>query len=475
MSGPSSYRLQAPRPRRAPSPLDFNNSGRPLSVLSTKDQEIDLLYDLPTHTSISPPTSPRSPPRRMVSPTSPTFSTRTRATRNGRPTPPPSGRNRSQTPLGVAPSELEQFAENCRAWYYCQDDNAGRKMTQTLATLPPSQRAPFSRLQASIRSSYHRSVNARRHAEFQAHLSSTTPGGSLLAHARSDPRGQSAQKERYERMDRFIRTWCNAGMPGTKPFFEALWAILRLQVIPENLGGAGTNQIEWEFDDAVFKESAGKDFMLEAIDILKGVLAFEERPSKIIDTASRKDLNFPPVHTRGRSVPLPSVSKAEVAQTVQPKRPRAPSDPFLDAPSTPFGGSSSHSPNAESILASVPDPDESPPSPILPAFDVSGFLTGDEDEEEEYLRIWLSPDLANPEILQLLKLFPDFVSRRPLPRFPVSNPRTLDIEEGDDDGIEGRTIRFGTGSMWVSSKQRSDGWEGGLWQRIVMWWRRLFC
>jgi len=31
---------------------------------------------------------------------------------------------------------------------------------------------------------------------------------------------------------------------------------MRLQVIPENLGGAGAYLIEWEFDDAVFKEAA---------------------------------------------------------------------------------------------------------------------------------------------------------------------------------------------------------------------------
>jgi hypothetical protein len=35
-----------------------------------------------------------------------------------------------------------------------------------------------------------------------------------------------------------------------------LWAIMRLQVIPEELGGAGRNRIEWEFDDAVFQEAA---------------------------------------------------------------------------------------------------------------------------------------------------------------------------------------------------------------------------
>ena len=129
-------------------------------------------------------------------------------------------------------------------------------MTQTLATLPPSHRAPFSRLQASIRSAFHASVNARRNAEFQAHLSATTPGGSLMPHSRADPNGPLARKERYDRLDRFVRTWCTMGMPGTKPFFEGLWAIMRLQVIPEHLGGAGERRIEWEIDDAVFKEAA---------------------------------------------------------------------------------------------------------------------------------------------------------------------------------------------------------------------------
>ncbi|WP_233610499.1 hypothetical protein, partial [Corallococcus sp. AB049A] len=60
-------------------------------------------------------------------------------------------------------------------------------------------------------------------------------------------------------------------MPGTKPFFEAFWAVMRLQVLSTELGGAGARRIEWEIDDAVFKEAAGKDFMLEAIDVLKGV------------------------------------------------------------------------------------------------------------------------------------------------------------------------------------------------------------
>jgi hypothetical protein len=129
-------------------------------------------------------------------------------------------------------------------------------MTQTLTNLPPSQRAPFARLQASIRSDYHASVSARRDVEYRAHLSSTAPGGSLTAHSRLDPNGSVAIKERHQRFEAFVHTWCTSGMPGTQPFFEALWAIMRLQVVPQDLGGAGERRITWEVDDAAFKEAA---------------------------------------------------------------------------------------------------------------------------------------------------------------------------------------------------------------------------
>jgi hypothetical protein len=128
-------------------------------------------------------------------------------------------------------------------------------MTQMLTTLPPAQHAPFSRLQASIRSAYHASINARRTAEFRAQLAGTLPGGSLTPLSRADPTEGAAQKERYEAFEHFIRSWCTVGMPGTKPFFEGMWALMRLQVVPERLGGAGGRLIHWEIDDAVFKEA----------------------------------------------------------------------------------------------------------------------------------------------------------------------------------------------------------------------------
>jgi len=214
----------------------------------------------------------------------------------------------------------------------------------------------------------------------------------------------------------------------------------------------------------VFKESAGKDFMLEAIDILKGVLGFEEMPSKIQEPLFGKDTSPPsPILPRTRRI-KPLNSKVELSTTLLPKRPRAPSDPFLDA------GASSHSPNGDSILNTAGTDIEEPPSPgaalrettpAFPAPDDSAF----DDEDEQYLRVWLSPDLANQELLQLVKLFPSFITRHQLPRFHMS-----DIER-----TKPGTIRFGTGTMWVSSIQRGDGWEGGWWARFVMWWRRIFC
>jgi len=139
--------------------------------------------------------------------------------------------------------------------YFDQNEEARRQMTQMLTTLPLAQHALFSRLQASICSAFHASINARCTAEFRAHLSVMLPGGSLTPLLRADPTGCTTQKEHFEAFAHFARSWCTVGMPGTKLFFEGLWALMRLQIIPEHLGGAGGYLIHWEIDDAVFKEA----------------------------------------------------------------------------------------------------------------------------------------------------------------------------------------------------------------------------
>jgi len=366
-------------------------------------------------------------------------------------------------------------------------------MTQTLGTLPPAQRAPFSRLQASIRSAYHASIHARRTAEFKAHLSATLPGGSLTPLSRADPAGTAAQKERYEAFERFVRSWCTVGMPGTKPFFEGLWALMRLQVVPEHLGGAGGRRIYWEIDDAVFKEAGGKDFMLEAVSVLKGVLGFEENPSQ---RASISTLSPPihvsslSVHARSQSQPLQSKPLAPMHRNPNPtmqnaslaKRPRAPSDPFLDTPTLSHSYSSSPRSSALPLSASLSDTIEDPPSPITPPPDIDDIFNprpaasyGSLEIDEEFMRIWVSPDLTNPEILQFLKVFPSFITRRATPRFPSDSLPQADLETGQESSARAGEIEIGTGKMWISTRPRAEGWDGNWWTKFKNWWHRLFC
>lgn len=308
-----------------------------------------------------------------------------------------------------------------------------------------------------------------------------------MAHSRANPNGPVAAKERFDRLDKFVKTWCTVGMPGTKPFFQALWAIIRLQVVPVHLGGAGANRIRWEFDDAVFKESAGKDFMLDAIDVLKGVLGFEEVSS------SKQSSNCPshlpqPVHSRCRSQPLSAhretngLYASPIAMTTQVKRARATSDPFLDMPALSHSLPSASSQSSGATIPPSETPEDCPSSltphdqdgedELLPPLR-SEFVA---EDPEDYLRIWTSPDLPNPELLSLLTVFPSFITRCAVPRFIVPlNARAADIEEGEEERGEGKEINFGTGSMWISSKPRGDGWRGDWWTRFVLWWRRLFC
>ena len=184
------------------------------------------------------------------------------------------------------------------------------------------------------------------------------------------------------------------------------------------------------------------------------------------------------IHARSHSQPLPSEQKSVMTSPiVHPKRARAPSDPFLDTPvlSHSVVTSSEDTSTALNVLRS--DRQEDPSSPIQEEhtpFTSRGELAFD-DTDEVYMRTWTSPDLSNPELLDLLKIFPPFITRRTLPRFPIPTPRHPDIEEGDDEGIEGKQIQFGTGSMWVSSRSRSSGWAGGWWTRLMLWWRRMFC
>jgi hypothetical protein len=94
------------------------------------------------------------------------------------------------------------------------------------------------------------------------------------------------------------------------------------------------------------------------------------------------------------------------------------------------------------------------------------------------MRIWTSPDLPNREFLQLLKVFPTFITRRATPRFPnhASDEHSpTDLEAGQGFSAAVGDIQVGTGKMWVSAQPRAKGWEGNWWTRFKHWWHQVFC
>ena len=98
--------------------------------------------------------------------------------------------------------------------------------------------------------------------------------------------------------------------------------------------------------------------------------------------------------------------------------------------------------------------------------------------EEQHLRVWVAPDLSNPEFQSLLSLFPASISRREVPLFKSasrSKPGIEDLESGIVV-LEKDEIKCGTGRMWIGESERSiSTMKGGLWDWFVSWWRSIFC
>lgn len=192
-----------------------------------------------------------------------------------------------------------------------------------------------------------------------------------------------------------------------------------------------------------------------------------------------------PTHSRVQSQPLlsqphfshPGSSPPIVTKTLA-KRPRAPSDPFLDTPPL------SRSLATTSSASQIGDPPGTPDDVSVnntPTDDVLQNLSPSRrdvfPEIEVQSRIWTVPDLTNPEYSSLLKLFPSFISDKTLPRFPAPSrsKRKEDIEAGEEQTEEPSEIRFGTGMIRLGGPHRTGPWQGGWWTRFTLWCKTLFC
>lgn len=294
---------------------------------------------------------------------------------------------------------------------------------------------------------------------------------------------------------------------------------------------------------------SGKEFMLEAVDVLKGVLEFEDsaRPQSTTQSGSAKPgspqqmrsarLHRPTLSTMSSTTPLDATSTETNALGLlaNGNRNRAPSDPFADVhghrtslrPNT--ATSEGASPSLTPLISGLPSQgggrvgSHSPLPPpedyeletgITPGWVTRTVMEDDEDFEAALLeptpmspksaavshqytaqvpsvtsrmdgtepepRTWMAPDLSNPEITALLRLFPPNITRGAVPRF---TGRKTELPDGEADleggigmeGDDGEYVRYGTGRMWLSGMERGGGWRGSAWDRFVDWWRRVFC
>ncbi|KAG9096627.1 hypothetical protein FS749_008073 [Ceratobasidium sp. UAMH 11750] len=331
-----------------------------------------------------------------------------------------------------------------------------------------------------------------------------------------------ARQERAARFQKFVDA--QGGSAGTQNFFFGLHAAMRLQTLPPSIGGTGEGRIEWEIDDAVFMESGGNQFMLEAVDMMKGVLGFDERPLNYRPLPSRAFHHRPSYSSptnvvssygdRSEDSPSSETPITRPLRSAPLARSRASSDPFLDPTRS--------SPSMHAALSmALPTPEESatdldslgpstpldergpeippPPASLPDPYQSSAYsMNAEAFLNEPQLRIWTFPPyLTNPELHKLIAMLPPSITSQPVPRFkPLGKPKrrerkrkaadvdlegegnpmqTADITSvGADLAKERGEIRKGTGRMWIGDLVRLPGWRGTFWDSVRDWFRHLF-
>lgn len=219
----------------------------------------------------------------------------------------------------------------------------------------------------------------------------------------------------------------------------------------------------------------------------------------------------PPSSTRLRQM---SPSTSSYSTPTLSTRTRTTSDPFID-PSRSHGSALGFNPSP-SDLTNHSDPMEASASTPLSASTSSYTARGRPHARQQNLdfknsistsgqpqyRVWTFPYIiTNPEIQQLIKLFPTFITKRAMSRFPVgpsassstanlskskskandTTPRELEEGVGFGSTREGELapgeIKVGTGKMRLNmggDAKRVDGWRGSFWERVCEWFRNIF-
>lgn len=236
-----------------------------------------------------------------------------------------------------------------------------------------------------------------------------------------------SKDERRARVRNYLESYASKEVIGTHPFLKGLYSVLYLQTLRESKGGAGGKCIEWALQEEVFTEAGTGQWMNESVALLKTILAMTDVTQQEQDETS-------PFHTQ-KSLPIGSNNRSMAHRE-----------------------------------------------------DIPG-LKGETLSEGTIRRLRMSPALGNPELLDLLAIFPTWISqgRARDHRFPLpsqnealqSQPSIADMEEGTVGADQEKTdpnqmLRISHGTVRISPEDREPGFEGTLVERVTGWLKRLF-
>lgn len=118
-----------------------------------------------------------------------------------------------------------------------------------------------------------------------------------------------------------------------------------------------------------------------------------------------------------------------------------------------------------------PTPPSTPSRPILPSPIEAQTLFSPLPER----RLFILPSyLTNPELVSLALLFPNFITRT-LHHISIDSSGIARINStpGRLESGEGRGVGHGVVGVWEGEGLRDAGWEGGVWERVVGWFKRV--
>lgn len=157
---------------------------------------------------------------------------------------------------------------------------AAQVIDQTLNRLPIVHKTAYAKVMNRVRQEFHAYESHRRlklvdetlaKSILNSKIVSTLKVSSESTSSLKVLRSKQARQTRLKFLKDFLSEHCSSELIGTHPFLRSLYAVLYLQSLSENKGGAGRRRVEWKVDTVVFIEAGGGSWMEDSVELIKSV------------------------------------------------------------------------------------------------------------------------------------------------------------------------------------------------------------